>query len=116
MAGNSEIALRFADDSDEDRFLLALATGQGSSVSGAGLLNQAVGRGMVAISAGPSFEALLEDDRAGEALFRALAHLKRGAGGNPQATQNALALLRKLGLEGLARQIAVELVLMDGAA
>ena len=116
LAGNSEIALRFAGDSDEDRFLLALATGQGSSVSGAGLLNQAVGRGMVAISAGPSFEALLEDDRAGEALFRALAHLKRGAGGNPQATQNALALLRKLGLEGLARQIAVELVLMDGAA
>lgn len=116
LAGGAEIAARFANDSDDDRFLLALATGQGSSVSGAGLLNQAVGRGMVAISAGSAFEALIEDDRAGEALFRALAHLKRGAGGNPQATQNALALLRKLGLDELARQIAVELVLMDGAA
>lgn len=116
MAGDLEIARAFADNTPEDRFLLALASGQGGSVPGSGLLNQAVVRGLAAIEAGASYEALLADDRGGEALFRALGHLKRGAGGNPRATQNALALLRKLGLETLARQIAVELVLMDGAA
>jgi hypothetical protein len=71
---------------------------------------------MVTINAGSTYETLIEDDRSGEAMFRALGHLKRDAGGNPQATQNALALLRKLGLSDLARQIAVELILMDGAA
>lgn len=116
LAGASETAKEFAGDSEEDRFLLALSTGQGGAPAGAGLLNQAVTRGLVTISAGPTYETLIEDDRRGEALFRALGHLKRGAGGNPQATQNALALLRKLGLSDMARQIAVELILMDGAA
>ena len=46
--------------------------------------------------------------------MRALQNLKRGAGGNPQATQDALAALRAIGLHDLARQVAVELILMDG--
>ena len=116
FAGRAEIAAEFVGDTAEDRFLLALSTGQSGAPTGVGQLNQAVARGMVSISAGATYETLIEDDRRGEALFRALGHLKRGAGGNPQATQNALALLRKLGLSDLARQIAVELILMDGAA
>jgi hypothetical protein len=116
LAGKSEIAAEFVGDSDEDRFLLALSTGQGGAPAGAGSLYQAISRGMVTINAGSTYETLIEDDRSGEAMFRALGHLKRDAGGNPQATQNALALLRKLGLSDLARQIAVELILMDGAA
>lgn len=116
LAGLPEQAAPFVNDSAEDRFLLALARGQGSASPGAGQLHQAVSRGMAALQAGATFEALLADDRAGEALLRALKHLKHGASGNPQSLQNALTLLRKIGLEPLARQIAVELVLMEGAA
>ena len=115
-AGRVDRAEVLASDAADDRFLLALATGSGSASPGTSLLNQSVLRGLVALSPGATFEALIEDDRKGEALFRALGHLKRGAAGNPRATQQSLALLRTLGLEELARQVAVELILMDGAA
>lgn len=115
-AGRVDRAEVLASDAADDRFLLALATGSGSASPGTSLLNQSVLRGLVALSPGATFEALIEDDRKGEALFRALGHLKRGAAGNPRATQQSLALLRTLGLEELARRVAVELILMDGAA
>lgn len=115
-AGRFDIAQGLAGDTDDDRFLLRLATGQGGASPGRSLLNRSVLQGLVAIGPGPAFEALIEDNRRGEALFRALQQLTREAGGNPQATEHSLALLRELGLEALARQIAVELVLMDGAA
>ena len=115
-AGRFDLAEGLAGDTNEDRFLLALATGQGGATPGGSLLNRSVAQGLAALSPGPTFEALIEDNRRGEALFRALQHLKRGAGGNPEATRQSLTLLRVLGLEALARQIAVELILMDGAA
>ncbi len=74
-------------------------------------------QGLSALQPGSAYGALIEDDRRGEALFRALEQLSLdGAAGNPDATTQALALLRALGLDALARQIAVELVLSDGAA
>jgi len=116
FAGDTDQAEAFAGNTPEDQFLLALAQGKGSATPGANALNQAVVRGLGALSPGRTYEALIRDDRQGEALFRALEDLKRGAIGNPRATQQSLALLRQLGLEGLARQVAVELILIDGAA
>lgn len=116
FAGDMDQAQAFVGNTSEDRFLLALAEGKGSATPGANALNQAVVRGLAALSPGRTYEALIRDDRHGEALFRALEDLKRGAIGNPRATQQSLALLRQLGLEDLARQVAVELILIDGAA
>ena len=73
-------------------------------------------RGLSSVSAGAAYEALIEDDRKGEVLFRALDQLADGATGNPDSTANSLAALRRIGLDHLARQIAVELVLKEGAA
>ena len=116
LSGRVDLAEKFAGPSAEDAFLVALASGRGGASAGASMLNQAVQRGLVAISAGATYEALIAADLRGEALFRALGSLKAGASGNPQATQDALALLRALGLEDFARQVAVELILMDGEA
>ncbi len=116
LSGNTELAETFVGDTPDDRFLLALAQGQGGGEPGSSALHQSVQRGLATLSPGRTYEALIRDDRKGEALFRALSDLKRGAGGNPRATQQSLALLRQLGLDGLARQVAVELVLLDGAA
>jgi len=116
LAGLPDIAERFSAQTREDRFLLALKNGQGGSVVGAGTLDRAVLRGLSALGPGATFQALIDDGRQGEALLRALEQLLDGAAGNPHATANSLALLRSLGLENLARQIAVELVLMEGAA
>ena len=116
LAAQPGIAARFATRSREDRFLLDLATGQGGTPPGLAPLDRAALRGLSALGPGEAYKALIEDDRAGEALLRAVAQLMDGAAGNPDLTGQSLALLRHLGLAGLARQVAVELVLMESAA
>ncbi len=116
LAGDANLAARFANQSNEDRFLLALAQGRNGQPPAGDPLARAALRGLAALGPGAGYEALLDDERGGEALFRALAQLIDGAAGNPDATAHSLALLRQLGLEALARQIAVELILMEGAA
>ena len=116
MAGDPESARKFSDGSREDRFLLSIAENAFGSTSASDVLGRAVLRGLSSVNAGSAYESLIADDRQGEALFRALDHLADGANGNPDTTAQSLAALRRLGLDDLARQIAVELVLKEGAA
>ncbi len=117
LAGRPVVAEEFAAKTREDRFLLAVAENQtGGAPAGPDPFERAILRGLSAISPGSAYQALVEDDRQGEALLRAVAQLMEGAAGNPDATANSLALLRTLGLDGLAVRVAVELVLMEGAA
>lgn len=116
LAGNTDLAARFANETTEDQFLLALARDTQATPPAGDPLARAVLRGLSAFGPGSGYQALIDDDRAGEALLRALAQLSDGAAGNPDATANSLALLRMQGLEELARQIAIELILMEGAA
>lgn len=116
LTEDADGAARFAGPSREDRFLLSLATGQVGSAPAGDALGRAVLRGLSAVNAGSAYEALIADNRRGEALFRALDQLADGATGNPDTTAQSLAALRRIGLADLARQIAVELVLREGAA
>lgn len=116
LANDGPLARRLANDKAEDRFLVALAVGERSAVPPSDPLGQAVLRGLSALRPGPAQQPLIEDDRRGEALFRALEQLSDGAAGNPDATAQSLAVLKALGLEPLARRIAVELILAEGAA
>lgn len=115
-AGDIVAAERFADRSREDRFLLSLAKGEAGAAPAGDAFGRVIVRGLSSLHAGPAFEALIADDRRGEVLFRALDQLAEGADGNPDTTAQSLAALRKIGLDRLARQIAVELVLMEGKA
>lgn len=116
FAGDQRLARSLANASSQDRFLLALAAGDGGAPP-TDPLGRAVLRGLSALRPGETYSVLIEDDRRGEALFRALEQLSGGgAAGNPDATAQSLALLRAIGLDALARQIAVELILMEGAA
>ncbi len=116
LAGDVEAAARFANRSSEDRFLLSLALGRAGTEPAGDALGRAVLRGLSALTAGETFETLIREDRRGEVLFRALDQLAEGANGNPDTTANSLAALRRIGMDDLARQIAVELVLKEGAA
>ena len=116
LAWDAELAAQFVGTSGEDRFLLALAQGQGGAEPGNDPLSRAVLRGLGALEPSKRYKALIDDDRAGEALLQAYAALSAGAAGNPAAVTDALSALRALGLEKLARQVAVELVLKEGAA
>ena len=116
LAEDAALAERFVGDRSESRFLLAIAKGHRSAMPGPNMLAQAVVRGLAAHGPSPAYRVLIEEDREGEALFRALLQLMDGAVGNPYATQQSLMLLRTLGLEPLARQVAIELVLEHGKA
>ena len=115
-AGRPNIAKQFTTDSTEDRFLVAIATGEGTTPPPNNVLGRGIVRGLSAIGPGRRYQTMIDDGRAGEALLDALAALMEGATGNPDRTSKALALLRELGLENLARQVSVDLLLHDGAA
>lgn len=116
LAWDADLAAQFVGPSIEDQFLLALASDDGGAQPGNDPLSRAVLRGLGALAPNQRYQSLLDDARAGEALFQAYAMLSEGAAGNPAGVADALALLRSLGLEKLARQVAVELVLKEGAA
>ena len=116
LAEDAVLAEHFAGDRSESQFLLAISKGLRGALPGPNMLAQAVVRGLAAHGPSPTYRVLIEGDRGGEALFRALLQLMDGAAGNPHATQQSLMLLRTLGLEPLARQVAVELVLEHGKA
>ena len=116
LAQDLNLARRTAANTVEDQFLLALASGQGGRVPGYDPLSRAAVEGLASISPGFQYESLLDDGRPGEALLRALGELAEGRSGNPGSVARALTLLKELGLESQARQIAVELVLREGAA
>ncbi len=116
LAEDVELAAQFANSSTEDQFLLSIAANRVGTQPAGDAFGRAIIRGLSSVNAGPAFEALIADDRRGEALFRALDQLAEGATGNPDTTAQSLAALRRIGLQDLARQIAVELVLIEGAA
>ena len=116
LAGRADLAAEFAASTPFDRFLLAVANGETAPPADADPLGRAILRGLSAIEPSQSHRSLIDDGRAGEALLSALSDLMDGAAGNPDRTANALALLRHLDLEWLARQAAVELLLKEGAA
>ncbi len=116
LAWNADLAAQFVGASAEDRFLLALTQGASAPNPGSDPLSRAVLRGLGALEPNQRYQALIGDDRAGEALLQAYTALSEGAAGNPVGVSDALTALRALGLEKLARQVAVELVLKEGAA
>ena len=116
LAGRSEVAAEFARDTEADRFLLALARGESAPLPSSDPLSRGLLRGLAALGPGFQDQAMIDDGRSGEALLSALAVLIDGAAVNPDRAGNALALLRALGLEDLARQVAVELLLKESAA
>ncbi|MEO1536517.1 MAG: hypothetical protein AAFR73_02205 [Pseudomonadota bacterium] len=116
LAGDATAASRFANASVADQFLLSIAEDRAGTALAGDAFGRAVLRGLAAVNAGGTYEALISDDRRGEALLRALDQLADGATGNPETTAQSLAALRKIGLHDLARQIAIEVILKEGEA
>ena len=116
LAGRPEMAASFARDTEADQFLLALAKGESAVLPSSDPLSRGLVRGLVALGPGFQDQAMIDDGRSGEALLSAITVLMDSAAVNPDRAGTALALLRALGLEELARQVAVELLLKESAA
>jgi hypothetical protein len=57
--------------------------------------------------------SLLDEGRLGEALLRAMDLVTQGAVGGMDELTDGLALLRALGLDGVARRAALEILILD---
>jgi hypothetical protein len=101
--------------SREEAFHFALARGQAASPpEGADLTTRAVAAAFAEPAPAHRYEWFLNNDRLGEAVLRATLVLS-DKGRDPGDITDALALLRSIGLEDLARRSALQLLLLSAA-
>ncbi len=116
LASRPDLAERFVGRSLEDRALLNLLTGQEAILPTQDALSRAVRIGLTQIRPSDHLQFVIETRGAGGAILSALRLIAEGRAGDPNAVSDALTLLKALGLEDLARQTAVELLLEDQSA
>jgi len=98
-------------DAPEDAFLAALVAGDPSGAPAPSPLSRAIRDGFLRQRADGPLADLEAADRKGEALFLALGWIGEANAGDPDRLAEALALLRRLGLDDTARRIAVDLLI-----
>ncbi len=108
-----EIAGKHPASDGHDRFLISLAQGEMEDAVAKTALQRAVRDGFLKKEPPAGFAALLRDGRLGEALLKVPPLLQTGAAGDLQDLSDALALLRQVGLEDIARQTAFQVLLLN---
>lgn len=113
-----EAAAAVPDRPDDDRSALLLAVAAGDT-AGLPARDGTEGAVIAAFAPGaapaPALAAMLDEGRLGEALLRAIAAMDEAASGDPQDMTEGLALLRRVGLEDLARRVALQYLLLERA-
>ncbi len=96
-----------------DPFLRALAQGQPQSASARSVTARAVQTGFGDAAVPERLARLAQNGQLGEALLRANAIFNAGVAGDTGALTDALAFLRSVGLEDVARRAALQLLILD---
>lgn len=113
-----EAAAAVPDRPGDDRSALLLAVAAGDT-AGLPARDGTEGAVIAAFTPGaapaPALAAMLDEGRLGEALLRAIAAMDEAASGDPQDMTEGLALLRRVGLEDLARRVALQYLLLERA-
>ncbi|GAA0301538.1 hypothetical protein [Rhodovulum strictum] len=99
--------------SDEERLLIGLATGEVAGLAPGTALGAALVEGFAGAEPGTAEARLLAEGRLGEAILTAIDLITDGARGNLGEVTRALVLMRRLGLESVARQSALQLILLE---
>lgn len=97
----------------DDAFLTGLARGQLEGVVIPDSLGRAIAPAFLAPTPSPEALVLLNQGRVGEAILMAIDRVGRGVQGDLQGVTEGLSLLRRVGLEDVARQTALELMLLE---
>ena len=112
--GYEALAQTTVPQSENTRRLFAIAKGEPvAALPGDGPLEAAVTAAFADITPPERYLGLLQTGRSGEALLRASLILSSGDGSDVDDLADALRLLRALGLEGVARQSALQLILLE---
>jgi hypothetical protein len=95
------------------RFLAGLAAGSVQGLPPPDSMGRAIAPAFSAPAIPPAAQALLDQKRTGEAILLAIALIDTGLKGDQPRVAEGLALLRRLGLEDVARRTALELMLLE---
>lgn len=96
-----------------EAFLIGVTRGQLAGLAAPDSMSRAIAPAFLAPQITEEAQRLLDERRVGEALLLAMEDLGRGVTGDPRGVAEGLSLLRKLGLEDVARRTALELLLLE---
>lgn len=108
-----QVAQGAEPDNDMDRLLVALARGDVSGLTAPTPAAQAVLDGFTAVDVPIRLRPLLDANRLGEAILRAMTLFTTGTRGDLDEVTDGLAMLRLVGLEATARRAAIEYLVLD---
>ncbi len=101
--------------SDQDQPLVGLARGEPIASPNADEMYQAIARAFTTAAPPSRLITLVQQEKLGEALLRAIALFDAGAQGDTQSLTDALAFLRAVGLEDVARRASLQILLLERA-
>ena len=94
-------------------FLAGLAVGSVKDLVAPDSMARAIAPAFTAPVVPEDIQVMIEDGRTGEAILAAMARIELGLGGELVKVTEGVAVLRKLGLEDIARRTALELMLLE---
>ena len=109
----SEIATSSECVDASSPFLAGLAQGDVAGIIPPDSTARAIAPAFRAPDPGPELQALLDEDRPGEAILAAINRISMSLSGDQRGVAQGLSLLRAAGLERVARQTALELMILE---
>lgn len=97
----------------KEALLMAIALGNTEGAVAYNATSRAVVEGLNATEIPIRLKSLMDSDRMGEAILRAIALYDSGTQGNLDEIADALAFFRQIGLERVARQAALEVLILE---
>lgn len=96
-----------------EAFLIGLARGALKDVTPQDSMGRAIAPAFLVAEPSTDADALLKENRLGEAILLAMEQIEHGLQGDLRGVTDGLALLRKVGLEDVARRTALEALLLE---
>ncbi|MFT4150426.1 MAG: hypothetical protein QM656_09530 [Paracoccaceae bacterium] len=109
---SEQVAARPRSDPRE-AFLAGVARGDIRGLAAPDGMSRAIAPAFLNPDPGADLSALVDQDRLGEAILAAIGRISTALHGDQRGVAQGLSLLRKVGLERVARQAALELMLLE---
>lgn len=107
------LGAQHAAQNPREAFLLAVTKGSLNAVTPPDSMARAIAPAFVSPGVAPEFSAMLDQLRVGEAILLATQRIATGVQGDLRGVTEGLSLLRRIGLEDVARRAALELMLLE---
>ncbi|TAG22755.1 MAG: hypothetical protein EAZ40_07915 [Rhodobacterales bacterium] len=107
------IASRHSPADAEEAFLVGLARGDLTGLVPPDSLGRAIAAAFRAPAPSAEAQTLLDGNRTGEAIIVAIDNIGRGVQGDLRGVTEGLSLMRMVGLDGMARRTALELMILE---